>query len=248
VPRLGAIHTEFETGLRSLAKRRAITERDIITPRFLIEDDDRFAIYYAPLDWLRPRARVVIVGITPSQNTMVLAYRTVASALTEGRSMRSALNDAKDDSFSGFRGQLIEWLDALGVARALGIPTTAQMWSPAGRHLLHATSSIRYPTFEKGKNYGGSGAMLTRPLLRRYITDLLAPELDRVSDALVVPLGVNVDAAIRYLASRRLVDPARCLVGFPHPSGNNGTRMQKWRANRDTLKRRVARWFKAHPA
>jgi hypothetical protein len=248
MPRLGDLYPRFEPAMRALGREGVISEQDLLTSRFLLERDDRFAIYYAPLDWLRPTARVAIVGITPGKNTMLRAYRTVASGLATGRAARSVLNDAKDNSFSGFRPQLVGWLDWLGVARQLGVPSTAAMWTPAARHQLHPTSSIRYPTFERGKNYGGSKAMLKRSLLRRYLIEVLAPELNEVPDALVVPLGINVDAAIRYLASQGAIDAARCLVGFPHPSGNNGGRMKQWDANHVRLKRQVARWFSAHPA
>ncbi len=79
----------------------------------MIERDERIAIHYAPIDWLRPAARVVIVGITQGKDTMLRAFQTAASGLAANRSARSVLNYAKDNSFSGFRTQPVTWLGGL---------------------------------------------------------------------------------------------------------------------------------------
>lgn len=84
--------------------------------------------------------------------------------------------------------------------------------------------------------------------MRRYVCELLAPELARIPDALVIPLGVSVDAAITLVVGEGKIDPARCLVGFPHPSGRNRSGAAQWEANRSKLKRRVSAWFRGHPA
>jgi hypothetical protein len=85
-------------------------------------------------------------------------------------------------------------------------------------------------------------------LLRRYLYEILAPELGAIPEALVVPLGEKVSAALELLGSEGLVDPKRCLLSFPHPSGQNGHLMRKWKENRTKLKRKAAAWFEAHPA
>lgn len=85
-------------------------------------------------------------------------------------------------------------------------------------------------------------------MLRRYIRELLAPELAKLPDALVIPLGVSVDTAVALLVGDGKLDPARCLIGFPHPSGRNQAGAAHWEANRSKLERRVGAWFRAHPA
>ena len=248
VPRLGSLYPKFESKIRRLPTKRPLVDRDILRPAFRLEREGDLEIYYAPMDWLRPTARVSIVGITPGKGTMLLAYGSVSRGLAEGRGPTSVLNDAKDNSFSGFRSQLVEWLDWLGIASALGLETSAMLWKPGGRRLLHPTSAIRYPTFRRGENYsGGSPPLVRHPMLRRYLAETLAPELERIPDALIIPLGVQVAAGIAHLSEADLVSPARCLVGFPHPSGQNGHRMKHWRANREGLKRKVRAWFVAHP-
>jgi hypothetical protein len=63
--------------------------------------------------------------------------------------------------------------------------------------------------------------------------------------ALVIPPGKNVDRALAWLADQDMIDRARVLSGFPHPSGGNGHRVTQWDANRRALRRGVIAWFKA---
>ena len=141
---------------------------DIVNPAFRLESDWRLDIYYAPMD-----------------------------GLGAGQSAATVLNAAKScAAFSGMRRPLVARLDYLGVARHLGLLSAAELWMPVGERHLHSTSAIRYPAFVDGKDYGGRTPRLTsHPLLRRYVYELLAPELATIPDAFVIPLGVSVEAA-----------------------------------------------------
>jgi hypothetical protein len=77
-----------------------------------------------------------------------------------------------------------------------------------------------------------------------YVFDVLGPELAQIPEALVIPLGIAVDEAIAGLIREGKLDPARSLVGFPHPSGRNGHKGEQWERNRARLKRKVSAWFK----
>jgi hypothetical protein len=85
----------MEPKIRRLPARRRLTEADIIKPAFRLDRDGRLEIYYAPLDWVRPTARVAIVGITPSKGTMLIAYQAVSDGLAAGRSAARVLDDVK---------------------------------------------------------------------------------------------------------------------------------------------------------
>ena len=74
---------------------------------------------------------------------------------------------------------------------------------------------------------------------------MLAPELAAIPDALVVPLGSCVTDATRLLVGNGSLDSARCLLGFPHPSGGNGYRVQQYREQQAAMRATVARWFAA---
>lgn len=108
---------------------------------------------------------------------------------------------------------------------------------------------MRYPTFYRNENYSGSSPHLLSPrtILRRYVFEVLASELAQIPDALVVPLGDRVDEAIAALAEADLIDPTRCLVGFPRPSGRNVSGDAKWQVMHTQLKRKVTQWCRAHP-
>lgn len=240
----------FEPQIRALTGHGHIQLADVQRKAFELERQDELGIYYAPVDWLWPTARIAVVGITPSAGTMVRAYQVAATTLATGRGARAALQAVKRDApFSGFRTRLVARLDVLGVARHLGLHTCASLFEPSHARLMHATSAVRYPAFYRGENYSGSSPNLLSPrtILRPYVFEVLAPELARIPDALVVPLGDRVDAAIAALAEADLIDPSRCLVGFPHPSGRNVSGDAKWETKRNQLKRKVTQWFRAHP-
>ncbi len=248
MPRLGELYPTFEPRIRRLPSRRPLTHADVLKPAFRLERDGLLEIYYAPMDWLRPTARLAVVGITPGRDTMLIAYRTTAEGLRAGRGSASVLNEVKSRaSFSGFRPQLGQWLDELAVPQHLGLRTAAQLWERNGQGYLHPTSAIRYPVFVGGENYSGSSPKITASqLLTRYVREHLAPELAIIPDALVVPLGVRVGEAMTLLIKEGLIDARRCLIGFPHPSGNNGHRAKQWATNQPALRKQTCAWFKAH--
>lgn len=224
-----------------------LTESEAIRSDLLIEGDGNLEIYYAPMDWVRPTARVAIVGITPGKRTMRIALETAAEGLQAGEQEELFLDRVKSRaSFSGMRKQLIDWLDQLELGGHLGLDSSAALWSDDGdaASLLQPTSSVRYPVFKSGANYSGSSPSIVQSsMLRRYVRDVLSEELKQIPDALVVPLGKRVDEALGWLASRGGIDPARILSGFPHPSGANGHRHRQWTENVEQLRMRTARWF-----
>ena len=128
------------------------------------------------------------------------------------------------------------------VAGALGIDSTARLFDSHHQLAAHV-SAIDYPVFVNGRNYGGTSPALTRhPVLRSLVRASLGPRLDMAPGALVVPLGKAAQSALAFLAAEGLVDPARCLLGFPHPSGANGWRVRQYAARRHHLAGEIARW------
>jgi hypothetical protein len=69
-----------------------------------------------------------------------------------------------------------------------------------------------------------------------------------IGSALVVPLGTAALEAVTLLPSDGLLDPERCLLGFPHPSTNNGWRVWQYTASRGTLRDEVAQWAAINPS
>lgn len=182
---------------------------------------------YAPFDHVNHSAQIVIVGMTPGASQAQRALRAASIALRNGKSLEQAGAKAKVyASFSGepMRGNLIAMLDQIGVAELLRLPTTADLWGHRS-DLVHFTSALRYPVFVDGKNWSGNPDMVRTPKLRDWLTNYTGAELKDLSNALIVPLGLKVSAAMQHLASAGLIERDRVLDGLPHPSGANQERI-----------------------
>ena len=66
-------------------------------------------------------------------------------------------------------------LEAIGVARYFGVPTTAEFFRPDAAD-IHFTSALRYPVFVDGKNYNGTPDMLATRIFRQMVETHLAEE------------------------------------------------------------------------
>jgi hypothetical protein len=221
-----------------------LTRDQLVSTDFLLASEGRLTVYWIPFERLNPTASVVIAGLTPGYGQMLAAFTAARDAVREGLDTEEILAQvARAASFAGaMRTNMVWMLDAIGLANALEINSTAELF---GDHddLVHATSALRYPVFVAGKNYGGSNPPVHRsPLLTSYVRDLLGPELMAVPQALIVSLGKAVGRCIGDLVTDGRMAEGRCLLGFPHPSGANGSRLAQFRANEPGLKRGVRRW------
>jgi hypothetical protein len=196
------------------------------SPTMTIAQDGALRVAYAPFDHIARNARIVIVGITPGRVQAVNAVSAARNVIERGGPVPEALAEAKlTGSFSGpLRANLVAMLDAIGVAKTLGVATTAEVFRP-GSQDVHLTSALRYPVFVNGQNYNGTPDMLRTPLLRRMVETHLAEEARMLPDALWLPLGPRPEAALMHLAGQGLLDREKILSGLPHPSGANAERV-----------------------
>ncbi|MGH7717261.1 MAG: uracil-DNA glycosylase family protein [Gemmatimonadaceae bacterium] len=225
--------------IRSLPDREYSREDLLVAELELAEEPaEGLVVYDAPLGWVNPRARVVLIGVTPGFTQMQIVYRAVRRHLLAGMSPEDACRLAKyEASFGGsMRGNLVRMLDDLGVHEFLGVSSTADLFGSAS-HLLHTTSAVRYPTFLGSRNYTGNRPPITRSaFLMRYAREVLAPELSLLQAALFVPLGKSVAAVLELLETERRIPAGRALYGFPHPSGANGHRMRQFKEAKPRLR------------
>jgi hypothetical protein len=136
------------------------------------------------------------------------------------------------------RANLVAMLDGAG----LGLATTARLFD-THHHLAAHVSAIDYPVFTDGRDYTGGSPSLTRhSALRSLVRASLGARLAMVPTALVIPLGKAAQGAVVFLAAEGLADPARCLLGFPHPSGANGWRVRQYAAMRPELTAQITDW------
>ena len=223
----------------------ALTAADLMTDAFLLRRDGDLSIYYVPFERLNPRARVVLIGITPGFTQMRIAYEVARDGLAGGFGHEEILGRVdRTASFAGaMRANLNRMLDDLGLPALLGIDATDQLFAERSE-LMHSTSALRNPVFVAGSNYTGSAPPIaTTPLLRSEILRTLGPELASVASAILIPLGRAAEEALLILIADGIVAPGRCCMGFPHPSGANGHRARLFAQQRDHLAHTLAAWF-----
>ena len=202
--------SKFLNQIRSLKKINKFT---ITNKNFLIKREDNIEIYYAPFDYINSKAKIMIVGITPGLQQMLQSFE----AVNEGRSLK----EVKDlSSFKGsMRTTLIKYLDALNINKKLRIKSCESLFNINSKY-LHSTSLIKYPVFDKGKNYSGS-SLLKKKILLDFLEAHFVKELKKLDKTIIVPLGNTVSSTIDYLNNEFKLNLKCFLKGFPHPSGLN---------------------------
>lgn len=221
-PRYRDAIARYPTDSGTGARKPAALPEDL-----LISRDGPLSIYYAPFEHPSPRAKVVLLGITPGLTQADNALRIARTELEAGSNEQDILRKARQGgAFSGkMRTPLIAMLDCVGLNAYLGINSCASLFDEH-RDWLQSMSAIVFPTFVDGKNYGGSNPTLTgHPALRALMTSHLMPMLDALQDAVIVPLGPKPEAAIGWVAANHGVRPPLVLRGMPHPSGSNAERI-----------------------
>jgi hypothetical protein len=240
----GAHWPEMVGRLRALPDGELGPEH-LMTDDFLLEEERRLQVYWLPFERLNPTARIAIVGLTPGWHQMQLAFTAAREAFHAGMTddLLALEYIGRQAGFAGsLRVNMIKMLDAIGLPAALGVQTSAELFQQRD-DLIHGTSALRYPVFVAGKNYGGANPRVERSaMLTRFVHEQLAAELAAIPDALVLPLGKAVEGCLRLLIAAGQLEEARCLFGFPHPSGANAHRADEFRRNEVTLRAEVARW------
>ena len=202
--------SKFLKQIRSLKK---INKSTVTNKNFLIKREDNIEIYYAPFDYINSKAKIMIVGITPGLQQMLQSFE----AVNEGRSLK----EVKDlSSFKGsMRTTLIKYLDALNINKKLKIKSCESLFNINSKY-LHSTSLIKYPVFDKGRNYSGSG-LLKKKILLDFLEAHFVKELKKLDKTIILPLGNTVSSTIDYLNNEFKLNLKCFLKGFPHPSGLN---------------------------
>ena len=227
---------------------RALPENDpdelLPAAPFLLEEDrgKGLQVYYTPLEYVNPEAKVIIVGITPGLHQMKRAYATVIE--TTGTDEEILRRVKQESSFHGpMRKNLVEMLDALQLAHYLGIETCSQLFN-THNHLLHSTSILPHAVFYKGRNYNGSSPGIhANSMLKKYTEAYFPGNIEGIEETLMVPLGVNVQKVLEGLMAKGLIKEHQLLRGFPHPSGGNGHRLHQFAENKERMRQEIETFF-----
>lgn len=195
---------------------------DALAPELLIEQRDGLSVFYAPFEHVHPKARVVVVGLTPGFTQASSALNAARAALADGADDAEVLRLAKETgAFTGaIRNNLVRLLGAVDIDFITGC-SVDQLFG-ARRELIHTTSAVRYPIFVRGDNYNGS--VVDNDFLRSYVEKYLGDELECMQ-APVIALGKHAADAVELLVSAGRLDAKRYLGQLPHPSGANAGRV-----------------------
>ena len=205
-----------------------INQKNVKDKKFLLEKEKNIEIYYAPFDYINSKAKTVIVGITPGLQQMLQSYEVI----NQGKSLK----EVKDiSSFKGsMRTGLIKYLDELKINDILKIKSCESLFNKNSKY-LHTTSLVKYPVFDKGKNYSGAN-ILKKKILLDFIEKNFLEELKTLKKSIIIPLGNTVSSTIEYLNNKYNLKLACFLKGFPHPSGANARKNIQFKENKKNMK------------
>ena len=213
--------------LNQIKALKKINKSIVINNKFLINKEGNIKIYYAPFDYVNSKAKIMIVGITPGLQQMLQSFQVI----NDGKSLK----EVKDlSSFKGsMRTTLIKYMDALKVNKKLKIKSCESLFDLHSKY-LHTTSLVKYPVFDKGRNYSGSN-ILKKELLLNFIEKNFLKELKIHQNSIIIPLGNTVSSTIRYLNEKYNLKLSCFLEGFPHPSGANARKNIQFKENKSRM-------------
>ncbi|NTF17929.1 hypothetical protein G6L37_05900 [Agrobacterium rubi] len=193
----------------------------------LLASDGRDDLYYIPFEWTNPRAKLVVVGITPGPNQMELAYRTASSKIKVGLDDEGVLKAAKEHGAFGsatMRPNLIKMMNHFGFAELFEVDDVADFWG-ASADVFLGTSVIPHAAFRNGKPFAGSfdDVMKSKIFSECFHADFVPSLRDIPDDARFVALGETPLRALSWCVRNGKLREEQVLGALAHPSTNGGS-------------------------
>lgn len=228
--------------IEKLPLKDKYSKEEILIDELLIDKDGKIEIYYAPHnEYVNPKAKVFIVGITPGFQQMEAAIVEARKGIENGLSIEAISYNCKAAArFSGsLRNNIITMLDGIYLNKALDIDSCSELFKDKD-YLLHTISLIPYSVFVDGKNYTGhTPKLLKSEVLMKYVNSIFLEELSKLDRVLIIPLGKAVEEVLDKFISEGKIDEKYVLKGFPHPSGANGNRKKQYEENKENMIRHI---------
>lgn len=194
---------------------------------FALGRSNRHQLQYIPFEHVNRQAKLVIVGITPGNTQLRLAYQRAQELLLEGRPVSEILVEVKKaGAFGGpsMKPNLLKMLHHFHFERILGVGNLESLWG-ANAHLLHSTSVVPHAAFEGEKMFAGSfKEVMDSPLLAECFMDCFVPSArEMAEDAVFVGLGPCPQAALEWCVDNSVLHRRQVLGSFCHPSSSGGS-------------------------
>ena len=216
----------------------------------MLDKENNIEIYYAPHnEYLNPKAKVFIIGITPGFQQMSTAIGTARKELEVSDNIEEIQYKCKVAArFSGsLRKNIISMLDGIELNNMFNLKSCSQLFDEDD-YLLHTISLIPYPVFVKGENYTGHTPKLIKSqFLMKYVCDNFINELNKMEkseEILLIPLGKAVEEVLIKLKEDGVIKEEQILLGFPHPSGANVNRVTQFENNQESMIKFIKKNFK----
>lgn len=241
---------DYEEAIKKLPLKDKYTKEELLIDDFLVDKEGNIEIYYAPHnEYINPKAKIFIVGITPGFNQMSTAMATARKELEVSNDIKEIQYKCKvAGRFSGsLRKNIISMLNELELNEVLGITDCSKLFGEKD-YLLHTVSLIPYSVFVKKANYTGHTPKLIKSdFLMKYVYDNFLSEiksLDNFENILLIPLGKAVEEVLCKLKEEGFISERQILKGFPHPSGANVNRIPQLNENKDRMIKEIREFLK----
>ena len=240
---------EYKDKIKKLPIKYKYLKNEILIEDFLIDKENNIEIYYAPHnEYLNPKAKIFIVGITPGFQQMSTAISTARKWLEVSDDIEEIQYKCKSEArFSGsLRKNIISMLDEIELNRVLSLNSCEELFGDRDV-LLHTISLIPYPVFVKKENYTGHTPKLIKSdFLMKYIYDNFINEFKKLNEpekVLLIPLGKAVEEVLIRLQQDGIIKENQILLEFPHPSGANVNRVIQLEKNKENMIKFIKKHF-----
>lgn len=241
---------DYKEAIKELPLKNKYTRDELLIDKFLLDKENNIEIYYAPHnEYLNPKAKVFIIGITPGFQQMSTAIGTARKELEVSDNIEEIQYKCKVAArFSGsLRKNIISMLDGIELNNMFNLKSCSQLFDEDD-YLLHTISLIPYPVFVKGENYTGHTPKLIKSqFLMKYVCDNFINELNKMEkseEILLIPLGKAVEEVLIKLKEDGVIKEEQILLGFPHPSGANVNRVTQFENNKESMIKFIKKNFK----
>ena len=239
---------DFKEIIQSLPLQDRYSKEELLIPELLIEKKDTIEIYYAPHnEYINPKAKVFIIGITPGFQQMSTAIAAARKGLELGEEIEIIQYQCKAAGrFSGpLRKNIVSMLDDIGLNTVLKINSCSDLFAKKD-YLLHTVSLIPYSVFVNKKNYSGhTPNLIKNEFLMNYVYENFIKEygsLENKEQVLLIPLGKAVEEVLARLEAEGRIGKHQILKGFPHPSGANVNRLTQFNENKLDMIKYINEW------